>query len=262
MYPLIYLNDHLALPTYYLWISLVFCLSLIWVKKRAQKKNLSKNIALDLSLMIMLGGFVGARLFHVFFESPEYYLKDPMAIFSFWQGGFVYYGGVIGAFILSFVWLKKNKLPAFEWLDFFAPVISFGYAAGRIACFLTGCCYGRSCPYPWGVKFLALQDGIARHPTQLYAVFWESLVVLILLYIEKEKKNKMLVFKSLFVSSGSIFMLWLVLHSLGRILMEYYRDDFRGPALLGLSFSTWISLLAFAFGAAGLVFLKKRTKAY
>src|SRR5690606_6314306 len=105
-----------------------------------------------------------------------------------------------------------------------APVLAFAYAAGRSACFLAGCCYGRYCDLPWAI------DG--RHPTQLYAAAWEMGVVFILLGLRPSP---------FFQNPGRIFYLWMILHGIGRFIMEAFRDDFRGPSL-GLSISGWISL--------------------
>ena len=142
------------------------------------------------------------------------------------MGGFVWYGGAIVGGIVSMLFVRFKKWPLGPWLDLFAPIIALGYAIGRFACFLTGCCYGAVCVLADGTGF--------RHPTQLYATAWEAVALAILLWLEKQKLRNW--------PSGRIFSTWLIMHSIGRIVMESFRDDPRGPTPLGLSLATWISL--------------------
>lgn len=232
MFPLIKITPSIFLPTYYFIISVTLCIGLICVVRRADSSHLSRKVALDVSLILMVAGFVGARLFHVFYESPEYYKQDWLRVFEFWQGGFVFYGGAITSGIISILFLQKKTNGFFgSYFDLFAPIVSFSYLLGRVGCFLAGCCYGKYCDLPWSVA--------GRHPTQLYAVFWELGVLLIILGSEKiPPQNRRPAFLG---RSGGVFYLWMFLHSCGRLLMEAFRDDFRGPKL-GLSISSWISI--------------------
>lgn len=233
MYPAIEIVTSLSIPTYYLIISIAICLSLLWIVRRATAHHLSREITLDVSLIIMLTGFIGARLFHVFFESPEYYVGDWLRILEFWNGGFVFYGGALLAALCAILFLNYKTKGLFEgYLDIFAPALSFAYLVGRIGCFMTGCCYGKYCDLPWAVG--------GRHPTQLYAVFWELGTLLILLGCERIPAQSRR--PTFLAKSGSIFYLWMVLHGTGRFVMEAYRDDFRGPSW-GFSISGWISLV-------------------
>ncbi len=192
---------------------------------------------MDLFFVVTLSGAVGARLLHVFFEEPQYYIDNPLRIFSFWQGGFVYYGGLIFGFIggwLCLLW-KKQSFP--HWLDFFTPIVSLSYTTGRIACFLTGCCYGRLCDLPWAIN--------GRHPTQLYAVVLELLLFVGILKFEKHSWIKAV--------AGRLFATWLAIHSINRIIIELFRGDPRGPALGAFSLSSLLSLI---FIALSLYYLK------
>ncbi len=190
---------------------------------------------------------MGARLFHVIYENPEYYLTSPEKIFYLWEGGFVYFGGAFLGVIAAFGYLKYKQAPNYgAYFDAFSPVLAFMYGAGRIGCFLAGCCYGSSCDFPWAVA--------GKHPTQLYATFWELGAMLILLGSEKKKSFK---------SPGSLFALWIALHSLGRLLMESFRDDFRGGLVFDMSVSSFISWILLIGSAFALVsqFLKNRKSA-
>lgn len=237
MFPLIPISSTLSVPTYYLVLSLTVCLCLVWISLRSEKFELSRKVTLDLSLIIMVSGFIGGRLFHIFYENFEHYQEDLWRIFHFWNGGFVFYGGAILAGLLGLAYLIFiAKVPFEKYLDLFAPVLSFAYVLGRMACLFAGCCYGSACELPWAVA--------GKHPTQAYASLWELGVLFILLGTETTAQALR---PRLLKNPGSIFFLWMVLHGIGRLMMETFRDDFRGPSL-GLSISSWISLVVIALG--------------
>ena len=219
-------------------ISLAVCLALLWVIRRAEEFHFSRDTTLDISLVLMVVGLIGARLFHVLYESPNYYSENILRVFEIWNGGFVFYGGAIPATLAGIFWAAKKNRGLFKgYLDLFAPVVSFTYILGRVACFFAGCCYGKQCDLPWAVN--------GRHPTQIYAVLGEIGILLLLIYCERIPPNKR---RPAFLGkSGCIFYLWMVLHSFIRFFLEFLRDDNRGPKFL-FSVSGWISLLVFILG--------------
>lgn len=240
MFPVIHLGEGLDIPSFFLVISLVICGSLFWVVRRSETYQLPKKNVLDLSFWLMVSSLVGARAFHVVYENLDYYQANPLKIIYLWEGGFVFYGGMILALIATFAYLHFiHAKDRGAYFDAFAPVLSFAYGFGRVGCFFAGCCYGRACDYPWAVN--------GRHPTQLYALFWECGTILVLLGIEKVSRKDRPKFLS---RSGDLFILWLALHSVGRILMESYRDDFRGESLWGFSISTVCSAGLFVIAIA------------
>src|SRR4051812_45214443 len=99
MWPFILRFEGFSLPTYIVLNSLVFSLGVVWAAIRAKRLGFDVNQILDISLACMIGAFLGARLFHVFFEQPHYYIEHPAMVFQFWYGGFVFYGGLIGALV-------------------------------------------------------------------------------------------------------------------------------------------------------------------
>lgn len=191
--------------------------------------RLNRVFGIDLAFVILVSGLIGGRLFHVLYETPEAYLQEPLKIFYLWQGGFVFYGGFILSALASIFYCYYKKQDFFEWADFFAPLLAAGYIYGRIGCFLAGCCYGQSCDLPW-----AIED---RHPTQLYAVVTEFILLLILLSEKKQMRPQ-----------GVLFSTWVLGHAIGRLFMEPYRDDFRGQTIFGLSVSQVLSIGLLAIG--------------
>lgn len=222
-------------PTYFAVISFVLCLLAVWTPHRAQLFGFEARRALDLLLIAMISGFLGSRLLHILWEEPTYYWESPLRIFQIWQGGFVWYGGFLGG--LGAIALALRKDPErWRWLDLFSPMAAAGYAAGRFACVLTGCCFGRECHYLliWPLHY--------RFPTQILAVAWESAVAVLLIRIERITRER-----ATPLAPGKLFLLWLLLHGIGRVLMEFFRDDLRGPALGPLSISMAVSLALIGF---------------
>lgn len=215
--------------SYFVYQSFLYTGLILFTWWRINRQGMPFRIAWNLALILMVAGFIGGRLFHVFYEAPDYYKEDPWRILQFWQGGFVFFGGMGLAALACAVYLKFEKENFLEWADFYAPTFALGYAFGRLGCLIAGCCYGIYCDAPWAVNH--------RHPTQIYAFLTE--IILFRYLLAKEKEHP---------AEGRLFAFWLVGHSLGRMLMESYRADDRGAFVAGLSISSWISLLLFGIG--------------
>lgn len=237
-------------PIFYLVQSLNLCLIFVWVSKRAPTWDLPPRRALDIVFVLSIAGLLGGRLLHVLWEAPEYYRANPWRFFDFASGGFVYYGGFLFAAAagVAFTRITKEKSAA-RWFDFFAPVLSLATAIGRLGCLFAGCCYGRVCDLPWAISIVDEQGKyLPRHPAPLYSFIWEFGILSILLGAEKNSDRK----------PGSLFALWCVLHGLGRFLIEFIRDDFRGPNVMGLTISQFLSLGLMVVGGAWLVLKPRR----
>ena len=225
-------------------MSMTYCISLLWAVQRADRQGLSRHRTLDYALAVMIFGCVGARLFHVFFEYPDYYLENPIDVFLLYQGGFVFYGGFLSAFLGGWLVITYRKDHLNIWLDFFTPIIALGYSIGRIGCFLAGCCYGQPSSLPWTVTFpvgVEAPANIELHPTQLYSALLGFLILALILFMEKRK----------ILPQGGLFYVWLLLHSVSRFIVEAFRGDWRGDTLLSWSISSWISFTLVLASFAG-----------
>ena len=238
-----------TVPVYFVVTALAFMIAMLVLVKRADSHGLSRNRALDTALVLMIAGFIGSRVFHIAVEEPAYYWARPWLVFDIWSGGFVWYGGAILGAAAATGFLIYKKEPLGRWLDLFAPVCALGYAVGRMACVLTGCCYGKVVELP--SVFGPYAGELVRHPTQSYAVLWELTAFATLLILEKRRPTWLR-------KDGQLFFFWLSLHAVGRIFMESFRDDPRGPVPFGLSVSTWLSLALLATAIA--MFSMKRRR--
>jgi len=229
---------------YFLFLSFVFSLVVPLIVKRAERLDLSAHFALDLYLVVLLGAFVGARAFYVLYQEPSFYFANLEQVFYFWNGGYVFFGGFIGSVFTGSVYCLVQKASKELWLNFSIPILSFGYAIGRFACFLSGCCYGEKSDAFWSV----FMHGAGRHPTQIYASLVEFTILAVLIFVERYKDFK----------SFLVLPFWLMLHGAGRIFMEIYRADPRGDQVFGLSISSFVSLILITLGAGLFCYKLKR----
>lgn len=226
------------ISTYFLTISFGVTLSVLWFIRLAEDRHLARVVAIDISLAVLIGGFLGARLMHIFYEDPAIYKAEPILVLQVWNGGFVFLGGVIGAFLSTAVMCRIKGEPFWFWADVATLPISLSYMIGRLGCFLNGCCYGKPAEVPWAIAM----NGADRHPTQLYTSAWELFVFTMLFFA----RSKMRV-------SGYLFNSWIIAHSAGRIIIEAFRDDARGDLIFGVSISTAISVILIVWALGNLV---------
>jgi phosphatidylglycerol:prolipoprotein diacylglycerol transferase len=245
------------LHTYGLLVALAF-LSALWMTgKLARRAGLDYDAVLNLGIYCALAAIIGAKLMMFLVDIP-YYTQHPGEILSLstLQAGGVFYGGLIGALITAFVYMRRKRLAPMPTADVFAPGIALGHGIGRLGCFSAGCCWGVPTHLPWAVTFtnpeanrlVGVPLGIPMHPTQLYEAFAEFVIFLILYRAVRRPHQQ-----------GAIISLYLMLYSAVRFAVEFVRFHEQGNLLNGpLDTSQWISLALFALGAACWMRLRKR----
>ncbi len=217
-------------PVYTYGVMLVtgFITGILLTVRRNRSKSISSDDIMDFSLYLLLGGLVGARLVYVLLHFSEYAIS-PLSIINLREGGLAWHGALLGGLVAFLFFTRKRKLDFGELVDLCAPGIMLGLAVGRIGCFMNGCCLGDPTTLPWGVVFPEAGP-IKRHPTQLYELILDLLVVLFLIHHEKKKKF-----------NGEIALLMLTSYSLVRFFVEFFR--FSPPRIAGLSLAQYLSLL-------------------
>lgn len=242
-----------TIRTYFLVMSVALFMPLWLCPKRTEKMmpGREKDV-LDMLLVMFFSALVGFRMFHVIFELPGYYLAHPLDILKVWKGGFVAFGGLIVPMAVFVLWTRWKKMPVLLTADILAAPFALIFVIARIACFLNGCCFGKPTDAPWCVVFPqggAAPAGICLHPTQLYLSFSALAVFLLILAFEKTRLNK-------YWFPGLSTAIFFVLYPVARFVVEFFRADFRGGQLFGLSVSQCLSIGLVAVGglvlAAGL----------
>lgn len=249
MYPILLKIGSFTLHTYGVLLAIGFLLAVFLALKEARRVNIDPNIVLDLAFYILISALIGSRLFYVF-DNWDEFRDQPISIFYFWRGGLVFYGGLIGAFLVGLWYVKKSHLKFTLLADLVAPSIALGQAIGRLGCFSAGCCYGKPTEILWAVTFkdphtLAPRD-IPLHPTQLYESLATFSIFLILIVMRRQERFQ-----------GKLFWYYLLFYATARFIIEFFRGDPRGwtiPQIL--SPAQALSILA-----AGLaIFMLKRKK--
>lgn len=260
MHPILLQIGSLTLYSYGLFVGLGFLSAVTFAGKRAAARGVEKEMMTDLFFLILVSSIIGARLFYVLIEYRTF-LADPIAIFKIWTGGLVFYGGFITALISALVYVKKKGLPLWPTADILAPAIALGHAVGRIGCFFAGCCYGRQCDLPWAVTFSDPHSlaplGIHLHPTQLYSVLSNLLILVTLLWVEKRRCFDAIRF------DGMIFWLYITLYGLFRSFVEIFRGDPRGSfwaEALSVSQGIGLTMSLVGIGMGSYLYFRKKNR--
>jgi phosphatidylglycerol:prolipoprotein diacylglycerol transferase len=252
MYPILFRLGPLTIHTYGFLVAAGFLIGIGLAVWQAKKEGIASDKIFDLSFYILLAAIIGSRLFFIL-VNLSHYTQNPLDIFKIWEGGLVFYGGVLCAVPTAVWYVKKHNLGIWNTADMLSPSIAIGHSFGRLGCFAAGCCYGKIAEnLPWGVIFTDPEclapTNIPLHPTQLYESAGEFVNFLILIILSRHKAFK-----------GQIFMTYLLLYSVLRLFVEFFRGDTaRGFLVSGISVSQGISILIFLAGITGFVFLSRR----
>jgi phosphatidylglycerol:prolipoprotein diacylglycerol transferase len=187
----------------------------------------------DLLFAGVLGVVLGGRLGYTLFYQPGFYLTHPFNILKLWEGGMSFHGGLLGV-ILAMLWFAhRHKTTFFVVSDLVAPLVPFGLAFGRLGNFINGELWGRPTDLPWAMIFPQV-DMLPRHPSQIYQLFGEGLLLGIILWIFSSKQRPL----------GQVSGLFLLGYGVCRFLAEFARepDAFLGLLGMGLSMGQWLSL--------------------
>ncbi len=251
MFPKLISFGDVFLPAYGVMVALAFLAGLWSTLQLARKAGLNETKIQDLVIYCAIAGLVGAKLLMFVFDW-DYYMRNPGEMFSLstLRAAGVYQGGFLLALGYAIWYMRKNGLPVWRTMDCFAPGIALGHALGRIGCFLAGCCYGILCNRPWGVRFTNpdvkefsnVPMNIPLHPTQIYEAVGDLAIFAILYKLFDPSKRP-----------GGIFSLYLVLYSILRFAVEFFRHHEQAPLFgMDLSHTQWISLLTLLIGLWGL----------
>jgi phosphatidylglycerol:prolipoprotein diacylglycerol transferase len=228
---------------------------------------------------------VGSRLLYVALNWPSF-RSHPWQAFAIWQGGLVFYGGLIGALVSGFIVMRLKKMSYLKAADAIAPALAVGHALGRVGCFGVGCCWGKPTSVAWGAEFpplsIAFGDLVSLgrlsaeashtmplHPVQLYEAIGEILIFVALIAAGRKKRF-----------AGVSILFYLIAYGSLRFITEIFRGDptrqyvaeLSTPSfneLLGLpvdssaflSTSQTVSLVLVPLAIGGLLFLRRKAPA-
>lgn len=242
--PIIFSIGPLSLHWYGLMYLIGFIFAMWLAARRADNPNSgwSRQEVESLLYSGFLGVFLGGRIGYVLFYNLQLFLDNPLYLFKVWDGGMSFHGGLIGVIVVIIWFARKTQRSFFQVSDFIAPLIPFGLGAGRLGNFINGELWGRVAPnFSWAMLFpgseredrallvfhpewQALFDTygvLPRHPSQLYELVLEGLVLFVILNLFIGKPRP----------TGSVSGLFLIGYGVFRIIVEFFRQP---DAQLGL----------------------------
>jgi len=206
MYPVIFRLGGLSIYSYGLMLGIAFLAGTWLASREAGRKDIDPKIVWDFSFYFIIYAIIGARIYYILFYDLDRYLTEPLSMFAIWRGGLAVHGGVIGGLIYGAYFTKKRRISFTKFADTLTPSFILAQAIGRVGCLLNGCCYGTPSALPWAI------DG--RHPTQIYHMLANLGIFVIIWNIRKR-----------FRSDGLLFFTYLILYSVMRFMIEFFRAD-------------------------------------
>ena len=158
------------LHSYGLMLVIGFYSAYFLARWRAKKEGIDPKVMIDILLIAAALGIGGARAFYVIQYSEN--IDGFADVFAIWNGGLVFYGGLITATVGLIIYIRLKKLPLWKLADAVAPAIMVGLMFGRIGCFLNGCCWGAVCEptFPLAVRFPRLMSSSSVGPAADHVV--------------------------------------------------------------------------------------------
>lgn len=201
------------------WYGLMYLLGFLlgWIlaRRRAARPNSgwSKQQVDDLIFYAVIGIILGGRLGYMLFYDFQAVLANPLNILKVWDGGMSFHGGLIGTILSMWLFAKTRGKTFFTVSDFTAPLVPIGLGLGRLGNFINGELWGRVTTVPWGMVFPGAGP-LPRHPSQLYELFCEGIILFIILWWFSAKPR----------ARGAVSGLFLLCYGSMRFMLEFLRQ--------------------------------------
>jgi phosphatidylglycerol:prolipoprotein diacylglycerol transferase len=231
------------------------------VERELKRRGENGDRIWDALIWVLPIGIIGARLWYVLNATVggnSYYAENPIQIINIPQGGLHIFGGFLFGAAALLVYLRRNKLDPWLFLDSAGPAVLIGQGIGRIANFINQELYGPPTTLPWGIQIQAehrlpqYQDlnlfpveTTRFHPTFAYEMLWNFAAAGLLLWLSRRYKEDL--------KPGALFAGWLLLAGFGRVLIEFFRPDQPKIPGLGISYSSIVAALMAITGAVMLM---------
>lgn len=247
-----------------------------WLATReAKRRGYEPEIVWDLLTYLLIGGIVGARLWHVFTPSPSALVYDAASgemVNPYFAGGYVHIldilnvrsgglgipGAIIGGAIVLFLYCRRHNLDFAEWTDISAPCVALGQAIGRWGNFFNQELYGAPTNLPWKLyidpehRLAAFQNVEYYHPLFLYEALWNLANMFLLLWLSRRFANRL--------RKGDIFLIYLIVYPVGRFLLDFLRLD--ASRLGGININQTIMAVVAVLAASVLLWRHRRQAAF
>ena len=256
MRPILFKIGAFTFPSYTLMIMVGVLVGTYVGVQLCKRHRLPVVYLIDMAIIGIIAGFLGARIAHVLVEAPAYYWEKPVRFFYFWQGGFVSWGDYTSILFSWYFYLRWRKQPVWAYFDVVSVATPLTIFFGRIGCLLTGCCFGKPTDFWLHLTFsdpastaYYFYPNTPLHVTQLYLMANVLLIAGIIWWrLYKHWRFQ-----------GQLFTTMVMLYAVGRFLIEFLRGDVdRGVYFNGMISSGQIAMTLYFAAAAVLYFYFRR----
>jgi len=215
--PEIFSIGNFGIRWYGVLFALSFYLGYVILSRIFKKEGIPDELLDKLTIYMVLGIVIGARLGHCFFYESDYYLNNPIQILNIRQGGLASHGAAIGSLIALFLFAKKSKKTYLWTLDRVVIVVALAAFFVRMGNLINSEIYGIETNLPWGFIFIRNNEVVPKHPTQIYEGI-SYLLIFFFLYSIYNRKQGVL-------KEGLLFSLFLMILFTVRFLIEFIKED-------------------------------------
>jgi phosphatidylglycerol:prolipoprotein diacylglycerol transferase len=201
-----------------------------WLATReARRRGYDPEIVWDLLVYLLIGGILGARLWHILTPPPSsgvtagWYLTHPLDALAIWKGGLGIPGAIIGGLIALYLYSRRRALNFAEWTDIASPSLALGQAIGRWGNFVNQELYGAPTDLPWKIfidpahRLPGYFDVEYYHPLFLYESIWNFGNMFLLIWVSRRFADRL--------KRGDIFLVYLIVYPIGRFFLDFLRLD-------------------------------------
>ncbi len=231
-------------------------LAAAWLcEKEARRKGQNTDIVWDVLVWLLIGGIVGARIWHILTPPPSmvaqgittmYYLTHPLDALAIWKGGLGIPGAVIGGALAMYIYARQHRLSFAIWLDIIAPGLALAQAIGRWGNFVNQELYGAPSNLPWAIYIdpahrLPGYQLISRyHPLFLYESLFNLANAGFLLWFGRKYSDRL--------KPGDLFLSYMITYPIARFCLDFLRLD--ASQVAGLNANQTLMVVVAVFAAA------------
>jgi len=232
----------------------------------ARRRKLNSEFVWDALILVLIGGIIGARLWHVFTPPPSMLVLDPatgqyvnpyfingtpqiLDILSIWKGGLGIPGAIIGGAVTLFFYCRRRKMSFLMWADIAVPGVALAQAIGRWGNFFNQELYGKPSTLPWAI-FIDPANRVPGYtqystfqPLFLYESLWNLLNMGLLLFLERKIPDKL--------KHGDLLLIYLIGYPFGRFFLEFIKLD--SPRVGTININQTVMLVVMVISAVLLI---------
>jgi phosphatidylglycerol---prolipoprotein diacylglyceryl transferase len=235
------------------WYGLTWALGLIIAQQIMayvyKKEGRTEKEVDTMTLYIVGGTLLGARLGHVLFYDPVFYLQNPLHIFAIWEGGLASHGGGIGILLSSYLFTRKTKVNFLWFLDRLAIAAAITGCLIRIGNLMNSEVAGLPTDVPWAFVFVQIDD-LPRHPAQLYEAIYCFILFVVSFIVWYKMRDRI---KNGFLTGWFLIILFTL-----RFIDEFFKmnqEAFEDDMIFNMG-----QLLSLPYILAGIVILLQARK--